>query len=180
MRLSDAFEDVDIPNMLELTVRVYNINQGRNKDILQKSKALSDYAAFIGQVKANRAKGLTLAEAIGEAVQYCIDNGIMKDYLESNASEVKNMLFTEFNMDVAKKIWREEGVEEGIEKGIERGIERGREQGREEGMGIGMEKGIEKAAKAALAKGLSMSDVADITGLGEEALRKLQANSIMQ
>jgi predicted transposase/invertase (TIGR01784 family) len=150
MKLSDAFEDADIPDLLELTVRVYNINRGRNKEILQKSKSLGDYAEFIGRVKENRAKGLALAEAIKEAVRYCIDNGIMKEYLESNASEVENMLFTEFNMDVAKKIWREEGVEEGIERGIE------------------------KTARSALAKGLSVSDVADITGLDEEGVRKLK------
>ncbi|MDR1320090.1 MAG: hypothetical protein LBK56_01515 [Gracilibacteraceae bacterium] len=35
------------------------------------------------------------------------------------------MLFTEFNLSDAKRIWREEGVEEGIEKGIEKGMEKG-------------------------------------------------------
>jgi predicted transposase/invertase (TIGR01784 family) len=156
MKLSDAFEDVDIPNMLELTVRVYNINQGRNLEILQKSESLGDYAAFIGQIKDNRAKGLTLTEAIAKAVRHCIDNGIMKEYLETNSSEVENMLLAEFNMDVAKRVWREEGMEEGIEKGIE------------------------KTARAALAKGLSVSDVADITGLDEGTLRKLKSNAGMQ
>jgi hypothetical protein len=85
MKLTDSFEDVDIPDMLELKVYVYNINQGRNKEILQKSKSLRDYAAFIGRVKENRAEGLALAEAIKEAVGYCIDNDIMKDYLKNNA-----------------------------------------------------------------------------------------------
>jgi hypothetical protein len=120
MKLSDAFEDADIPDMLELTVRVYNINRGRNQKILKKSKALRDYAAFIGRIKENGTKGLALAEAIKEAVRYCIENDIMKDYLESNASEVENLLFTEFNIDVAKRIWREEALEEGIERGIEK------------------------------------------------------------
>jgi predicted transposase/invertase (TIGR01784 family) len=151
MKLSDAFENVDIPDMLELTVRVYNINQGCNKEILQKSKSLRDYAAFIGRVKENRAKGLALTEAIKEAVKYCIDNEIMKDYLENNASEGETMLLTEFNMDVAKRIWREEGVEEGIEK----------------------------TAKAALAKGLSVSDVAEITGLDEERVKNLKNSIVM-
>ncbi|MDR1573996.1 MAG: hypothetical protein LBS24_06770 [Clostridiales Family XIII bacterium] len=90
--------------MLELTVRVYNINQGRNLEILQKSKSLGDYAAFIGRIKENMTKGPALAEAIKEAVGYCINNGIMKEYLENNASEVKNMLFAEFNTNVAERI----------------------------------------------------------------------------
>jgi predicted transposase/invertase (TIGR01784 family) len=79
----------------------------------------------------------------------------MKDYLENNASEVENMLLTEFNMDVAKRVWREEGVEEGIEKGIE------------------------KTAKAALVKGLSVNDVAEITGLDEERVKNLKNGIVM-
>jgi hypothetical protein len=155
LKLSDAFENADIPNSLELTVNVYNINRDRNREILRKSKSLSDYAAFVGRVKENRAKGLALAEAIREAVGYCIDNEIMKEYLEDNASEVENMLLTEFNMDVAKRIWREEALEEG------------------------MEKGMEKAAKAMLAKGFSVSDVVGVTGLGEETLARLKAETVM-
>jgi predicted transposase/invertase (TIGR01784 family) len=163
MKLSDAFEEVDIPDMLELTVCVYNISQGRNQKILQKSKALRDYAAFIGRIKENRAKGHPLAEAIKEAVRYCIEKDIMKEYLESNASEVENMLFTEFNIDDAKKIWREEALEEGIKKGIEKGIEKNREE----------------TAKAALAKGFSVSDVVEITGLDEARVRKLKSGLVM-
>jgi predicted transposase/invertase (TIGR01784 family) len=127
LRLSDAFKEADIPELLELTVRVYNINRGRNKEILQRSKSLGDYAAFIGRVKENRAKGLSAEEAVREAVEYCIGNGIMKEYLESNASEVKNMLLTEWNMDDAKRVWREEALEEGMEKGMERGLEQAAE-----------------------------------------------------
>jgi predicted transposase YdaD len=75
----------------------------------------------------------------------------MKEYLENNASEVENMLLTEFNMDDAKRVWQEEAREEGLEK----------------------------TAKAALAKGLSVSDVADITGLGEEKVKKLKTGVVM-
>jgi hypothetical protein len=119
LRLSDAFEDADVPVLLELAVRVYNINQGRNGDILHKSKAFGDYAAFVGRVKENRAKGLSLDKAIAEAVEYCIGNGIMKEYLECNASGVRNMLLTEWNMDDAKRVWRKEALEEGMEKAAE-------------------------------------------------------------
>jgi hypothetical protein len=129
MKLSEAFEDVDIPNLLELTVRVYNINKGRNPEILEKSKALSDYAAFIGRVKENRVKGFSTDEAVTEAINHCIKLGIMKEYLEEHSSEVRNMLFTAFNMDDAKEIWREEGFEDGIEQGMKRGIEQGIERG---------------------------------------------------
>ena len=41
----------------------------------------------------------------------------MKEFLEKNSSEVINMLFTEFDMDTAIKIWKEEGKEEGRKEG---------------------------------------------------------------
>jgi hypothetical protein len=119
LKLSDSFADADIPIMLDLTVNVYNINEGHNKDILERTKSLHDYAAFVGRVKGNRAKGMPLAEAVREATVYCKRNGIMDVFLEAHGSEVENMLFTEFNMDDAKEVWREEALEEGMEKAAE-------------------------------------------------------------
>jgi hypothetical protein len=78
LKLSDAFEDVSIPNLLELEVRVYNINKGGNKEILQKSKSLGEYATFIARVKKNKASGMNLDSAISEAIEYCISEGVMK------------------------------------------------------------------------------------------------------
>jgi predicted transposase/invertase (TIGR01784 family) len=153
LKLSDAFENVDAPDLLELTVNVYNINQRRNPDIFRKSKSLRDYAAFIGRIKENRARRLALDEAIQEAVTYCVRHGIMKTYLENNASEVMNLLFTEFNMDDAKKVWFEEGVETGIEKGV-----------------------TETAIKM-LRKGLSPQSVAEYTELSLEIVLKLAENA---
>ena len=44
-------------------------------------------------------------------------------------SEAVNMLFTQFNLEDAKKIWQEEAYEDGEEAGIQRGIEQGIRQG---------------------------------------------------
>jgi hypothetical protein len=115
LRLSDAFEDADIPNLLDLTVNVYNVNHGRNPDILRKSGSLSDYAVFIARVKTNKAAGMLLEAAIEDAINYCMENGIMKEFLEKHGSEVQNMLFTEFDIDDAKLIWQEEAREDKAE-----------------------------------------------------------------
>ena len=39
------------------------------------------------------------------------------------------MLFTEFDIDVAKTIWREEALEEGMEKGLKKGRAEGIKEG---------------------------------------------------
>jgi hypothetical protein len=43
----------------------------------------------------------------------------------------------------------------------------------------GLEEGIRQTARAALAKGFSVGDVADITGLGKEAVEKLKSEGLM-
>jgi predicted transposase/invertase (TIGR01784 family) len=126
LKLTDAFEISDAPDMLELEVSVYNINDGHNAKILKKSKSLQDYAFLVARVKESIANGISLDKAGTEAVKYCIKHDIMAEYLLKNGSEVENMLFTEFNMDDAKEIWYEEGMEDGIEKGIEQGIVEGK------------------------------------------------------
>jgi len=162
LRLSEAFEkasSIGIPDKeapsLELTARVININQGRNEEIVQRSKTLNGYCAFIGKVREYESEGYSLEEAIRKAVIYCRDHDILKEFLEKNALEVMTMLLTEWNWDDALAVRYEEGMEDGLEKG--------------------MEKGREETARNALAQGLSMEIVQKITGLDMETIKNLQA-----
>jgi predicted transposase/invertase (TIGR01784 family) len=77
----------------------------------------------------------------------------LKEFLQSNSSEVINMLMTEWNWDDAFAVQREEGREEGLE--------RGREEGKEE------------IARNALAKGASLEFVREITGLDIDTVTRL-------
>jgi hypothetical protein len=92
-------------------------------------------------------------EGVKAAVMYCINRGILKDFLDLHSSEVFNMLFTEWNWDDALAVRFEEGLEEGREKG--------REKGREE------------IARNALAKGLPLDIIGEITGLDIETIRNI-------
>jgi hypothetical protein len=123
-RLSDAFLDVEgdrtIP--LDLTVKVYNINRGRNEALLRRSGHLAGYAEFVAKVRENRVS-MPLDEAVRGAIRYCVSNRILTEFLEEHGSEVLNMLLEEWNLDEAKEVWREEGWEQGLEKGMEQGRE---------------------------------------------------------
>jgi predicted transposase YdaD len=50
-----------------------------------------------------------------QAIKECIEQNILKDFLETNAAEVMNMLLTEWNWYDAFIIQREEGREESRE-----------------------------------------------------------------
>jgi hypothetical protein len=154
LKLSDAFEDIkalkgiDIFPKLDVIVKVYNINKGYNDDIVNKCEKLQDYSTFVAQVREN-SKAMTLDNAIKNAIDYCIEHNILSKFLLEHSSEVRNMLFTEWNWDDAKQVWQEEA----------------REDGREEG--------VIAVAKKALYKGMSISDVQDITGLDIEVIESL-------
>ena len=121
LRLSDAFKEVpcntDKFGSMDLTVRVLNINDGRNEDIVKRSKALREYVIFIKKIREGTDAGKDLSDAVVDAVKYCEENQILQQFLESYASEVLNMLMTEFKIEDAIAVWKKEGIEEGIAKG---------------------------------------------------------------
>lgn len=65
------------------------------------------------------------AEAVELAIDQCIEENILKEYLLKKKSEVKRMLLTEFDEELFARTMKEEGLEEGIEKGRKEGLEEG-------------------------------------------------------
>ena len=111
MRLSDAFNgDSD---SLELIVTAFNINYGLPQPLLNKCAYLSDYSTLVGKVKEGIRLGCSRRDAISRAVKFCLDNGIMGDYLVENSKEVFNMLALEWNLDDALQARFQEGYEDG-------------------------------------------------------------------
>ena len=135
LKLSDMFSSIEDLGLdktgpaLELQVRVLNINEGKNEAIAKKCTVLAQYSAFVGKVREFEKNGYNRQESVKKAVVFCRNNDILKELLEEHASEVLNMLTTEWNWDDAKQVWFEDGFEEGIEKGIEIGEEKGTEKG---------------------------------------------------
>jgi hypothetical protein len=124
LKLSDMFENVehlkgcaDASPALELKVKVYNINQGHNQAIIEKCKKLEWYSIFISRVREYKAETGDDEKAMKRAIEYCIKNDILKEFLEAHASEVVNMLLTEWNTVEYGEVQREEGREEGMERG---------------------------------------------------------------
>ena len=110
MRLSDAFGgDSD---SLELVVTAFNINYGLPQPLLKNCSYLNDYSTLVGKVKEGIRFGLSRRDAIRRAVKFCLDNGIMGNYLVKHAEEVFNMLALEWNLDDALAARYEDGREE--------------------------------------------------------------------
>ena len=65
------------------------------------------------------------------------------------------MITAEWDINVAQKVWRQEGWEDGLEEGIEKGIEK---------------KAFE-ATKKMLGRGMALSDIADILELSIDKIQ---------
>ena len=92
LRLSDAYKEppeelTSIGGVLELEVRVVNINEGRNEAIVSKSERLYGYVRFIGKVRCKLNAGLDLSTSVINAVKECVEEGILADFLKSHSSE---------------------------------------------------------------------------------------------
>jgi len=116
IRLSEMFEktqSLGIPekNVLELEVKVLNINEGKNREIAERCKKLAEYSAFIAKVREFELELGNRKEAIKKAVKYCQKHDILKEFLELHAAEVLSMLMTEWNWDDALAVRFEEGQE---------------------------------------------------------------------
>lgn len=113
MRLSDAFDGDS--TSIELVVTAFNINYDLPQPVLQHCRYLSDYSTLVSKVKEGIRLGLSRRDAIRRAVKFCLDNGIMGNYLVEHSEEVFNMLALEWNMDDALQARFDEGRDEGIE-----------------------------------------------------------------
>jgi hypothetical protein len=74
-----------------------------------------------------------LEKAVKKAIYWCVEHGVLKEFLETNTAEVSNMLF-EYDIDTAMEVAREEAWEDGVERGREEGMERGIERGMDKGI----------------------------------------------
>ena len=126
LKLSDAYifdSDIDItednPLSLELTVKVININSDAGNEILTQCKILNEYARFVKAVREFKAKGDE--DYMKQAIEYCIENHILEEYLRRKGSDVMGFLCAEYDYEMDMKVQGEEKYQEGVEYGLEQG-----------------------------------------------------------
>ena len=165
LRLSGAFEKVESVEdiYLELAVRVYNINEGRNTEMANRCEELRGYAYFVERVRCHESaerkrdpaldKAVITRVAIKKAIQDCKDRSLLMDFWDKLSAEEISMLGSEWDINIAMEVEREES------------FEKGREEGREES--------LEKVARNMLRKGFSFEEIAELSGLDIERVREL-------
>ena len=118
LRLSDSFEgERDEEAALECTAVMLNINYGYNRELMEKCQTLHDYSWFVEVVRQGVRTGKTLENAVDEAIDKSLKEGVLKDLLRKNRAEVKNVVLTEYNEELHLKNVRECGYEDGLDTG---------------------------------------------------------------
>lgn len=152
---------------LELETLVLNVNVGYNKILMERCRQLSDYAQFVSEVRKRLSKKIPLSEAVNEAVEACIQRGILAEFLSKNRAEVIKVSIYEYDEEKVKRMFKEECMKLGMEQGKQLGIEQGKQ--------IGIEQGIEQARVIfrLYISGKSEEDIARETGETIEMIHKV-------
>ena len=169
-RLSSAYENPTENPDLELRVTMLNVNDGHSSDLMEHCRTLKEYAQYVARVRKYAAKqDVSLEEAVTRAVDECIEEGILAEFLLKNKTEVIKVSIYEYDKEFEEKKLRKAEFEAGRQDGIEIGRQDGIEIGRQDGIEIGRQDGIEigkrilleKIIKKKLKKGKSTEQIAD-------------------
>lgn len=91
-----------------LKVTVLNINEGYNSDLMEKCRTLQEYMILVSRIR-HYSETLPLASAVEAAVNECIRENILADFLRRNRSEVIRVGIFEYDEEKHMRQIREEG-----------------------------------------------------------------------
>ena len=98
---------------LELIVHCHNLNPSKSQQLKSSCKPLADYSDFSYKFKEYRSQNNSTNDSVRMAIDYCLKNDILTDYLTDNESEVINMFGFEWNSEDERKALIELGEERG-------------------------------------------------------------------
>ena len=160
LRLSNAYEHLAGEPDLELKVLMLNVNEGHNKELMEQCQTLKEYAIYVARVRKYTSE-MNLNDAVARAIDECIKEGILVEFLRKNRSEVKMVSILEYDKEWEEKKLRKAEYEAGRSEGIEIGKSEGIEIGKSEGIEIGKSKGIE------------IEKIAEVTGKNAEQIQTI-------
>ncbi len=155
LKLSDLYT-IKEECSLELEAVMLNVNSGHNKELMKMSHTLWEYAEYTARVR-EYAEVMELEEAVERAIEECIQEGILKEFLEKNRAEAKNMSIFEYDQEKHIKQEREEAWEEG----------------RKEGKKAGERDMLLKLAEKKLRKGKTIAEIAEELEESEKTIKEI-------
>ena len=132
-----------------------NVNDGHNLELMEHCRTLKEYAKYVARVRKYVTQNIPLEEAVTRAVDECIEEGILAEFLVKNKAEVIKVSIYEYDKEFEEKKLRKAEYEAGVEAGIE----------------LGERSLLENQIRKKLKKGKSIEQIADEL---EEAVTTIQ------
>ena len=156
LRLSSAFECLTGEPKLELIVTVLNVNEGHNADLMQHCSMLKEYAQYVARVR-HYASDMPLNQAVKRAVDECIREGILAEFLARNRNEVISMSIFEYDKESEEQKLRKAEYEYGFAEGEKHAA-------------------IEIAKRMLKTNNFSLEEIAAFSGVSLDDVKILKAN----
>lgn len=122
LKLSDCFENTDNETpCLECTATMLNINYGHNQKLMKHCRRLEEYSIFVQCVREYIQSEPSVEDALEKAIDTCINQDVLADFLKKHRAEVTNMILTTYDKDLYEKTLKEDAKEEGREEGLTKG-----------------------------------------------------------
>ena len=137
---------------LELQAVMMNISGDNNTGLKDACRTLKEYAVYTDKIRLY-AKSMPLADAVERAIDECIREGILEEFLRKHKAEAKEMSIFEYDQEKHMRQEREAAWEDGHAAGIEEGRAAGIEEGRAVGIEEGRTAGIEEGRTAGIEEG---------------------------
>ena len=112
LRLSNAYEHLAGEPDLELKALMLNVNEGHNKELMEQCQTLKEYAIYVARVRKYTSE-MNLNDAVARAIDECIKEGILVEFLRKNRSEVKMVSILEYDKEWEEKKLRKAEYEAG-------------------------------------------------------------------
>jgi len=94
-----------------------NINKGYNDELMSKCPTLKEYMLFVERVRTYR-QDMDIDTAVNRAVNECIKENILGDFLRKNKREVVAMGIDEYDAELHERTLIDIGREQGISQTI--------------------------------------------------------------
>lgn len=157
LNLSDMYETKDPHAGLELSAVMLNISGKHNQKLKEACTTLKEYAIYTDKVR-KYAEEAELPDAVEQAIQECIAEGVLQDFLEKHRTEAKEMSIFEYDQ--------------------EKHIRQEREEAWADGHSAGLAEARLSMIIQMLKNGMSAEDISRAAGVTEEEIKKAKELSL--
>ena len=114
---------------MELKTIILNINKGHNEQLMKTCQILREYTELVSRIRYYQ-KDMAIEDVVTCAIDECISEGILSDFLRKNRRESIQVSVLECDVDKVMEYLKQEAKEDGHAEGLAAGLAEGRIKGR--------------------------------------------------